>query len=92
MSTSTLSIHNAAMNNQLSLLRALVEENPDLVNALDSDGRTPLHWAASSGSKDIVIYLIDHKAEIDKQDSSGWTPLHISCKPFNLSLYPKQKC
>ncbi|KAF8963143.1 ankyrin repeat-containing domain protein, partial [Flammula alnicola] len=32
----------------------------------------------SSGSIDIVRFLIDQKAEVDKADSSGWTPLHIS--------------
>ena len=42
------------------------------------DDRTPLHWAASSGSIDIARYLIDQKAQVDKPDSSGWTPLHIA--------------
>ncbi|KAF7977136.1 hypothetical protein HWV62_4537 [Athelia sp. TMB] len=74
----TLSVHSAAQNNQLSLLRSLVSEVPKQVNAVDVDGRTPLHWAASSGSIDIVRYLIDQKAEVDKADGSGWTPLHIA--------------
>jgi ankyrin repeat protein len=42
------------------------------------DERTPLHWAASSGSLDIVRFLIDKKAEVDFVDNSGWTPLHIA--------------
>lgn len=42
------------------------------------DGRTALHWAASSGARDIVQYLIGMKAQVDKQDQSGWTPLHIA--------------
>ncbi|KDR78689.1 hypothetical protein GALMADRAFT_63768, partial [Galerina marginata CBS 339.88] len=32
----------------------------------------------SSGSIDIVRFLIDQKAEEDKTDGSGWTPLHIA--------------
>jgi len=63
---------------QLSLLRALVEEDASLVNAKDVDGRTPLHWAAFSGAADIASYLIDHKADVNAQDESGWTPLHIA--------------
>ncbi|KNZ73379.1 26S proteasome non-ATPase regulatory subunit 10, partial [Termitomyces sp. J132] len=42
------------------------------------DERTPLHWAASSGAIDIVRFLIDQKAEVDKPDISGWTALHIA--------------
>jgi len=75
---SGFSIHSAAQNNQLSLLRSLLSEDPKLVNAVDIDDRTPLHWAASSGSIDIAQFLIDQKAEIDKADNSGWTPLHIA--------------
>ncbi|KIK58084.1 hypothetical protein GYMLUDRAFT_171698 [Collybiopsis luxurians FD-317 M1] len=42
------------------------------------DERTPLHWAASSGSLEIVRYLLDQKAEVDKVDGSGWSALHIA--------------
>lgn len=38
-----------------------------------------MHWAASSGSVDIVRYLIDEKADVNRGDSGGWTPLHIAC-------------
>ncbi|KAG6899147.1 hypothetical protein C0993_000254 [Termitomyces sp. T159_Od127] len=71
-------IHSAAQNKQLSLLRALVVENPKDVDSLDQDGRTPLHWAASSGAIDIVRLLIDLKAVVDEPDISGWTPLHVA--------------
>jgi len=75
---SGLSVHSAAQNNQLSLLRTLLAEDPKLVDAVDVDERSPLHWAASSGSIDIARFLIDQKAEVDKTDGSGWTPLHIA--------------
>ncbi|KAJ7470803.1 ankyrin repeat-containing domain protein [Mycena latifolia] len=45
---------------------------------LVQDERTALHWAASSGSTDIVRFLIDKEAEVDLVDNSGWTPLHIA--------------
>ncbi|KAJ7671446.1 ankyrin repeat-containing domain protein [Mycena polygramma] len=75
---SSLSVHSAAQNNQLHVVRSLVSENPRLINALDADERTALHWAASSGSVDITRFLIDKKAEVDLVDNSGWTPLHIA--------------
>ncbi|KAJ4480237.1 ankyrin repeat-containing domain protein [Lentinula aciculospora] len=75
---STLSIHSAAQTHQIGLLRTLVSQDPSLLNAVDADERTPLHWAASSGDLDIVRYLIDQKAEVDKVDGSSWSALHIA--------------
>ncbi|KAI0295919.1 ankyrin repeat-containing domain protein [Multifurca ochricompacta] len=74
----SISVHSAAQNNQLSLLRSLVLENPASVNAVDSDTRTPLHWASSGGHLDVVTYLLTNGAEVDKADDNGWTPLHIA--------------
>ncbi|KAI0649177.1 ankyrin repeat-containing domain protein [Trametes meyenii] len=71
------SIHNASLR-QFGLVRSLVSQDPKLVNAVDEDGRTPLHWAASSGSVDIARYLIDQGADVNRGDSGGWTPLHIA--------------
>ncbi|KAF9007452.1 ankyrin repeat-containing domain protein [Cyathus striatus] len=87
---SGLSIHSAAHNNQYSLVRALVTEDPKCINTPDVDGRTPLHWAATSGSIDITRYLIDQKAEVDKPDSGGWTALHIAgmyCSSVKIYLF-----
>jgi 26S proteasome non-ATPase regulatory subunit 10 len=74
----SISVHSAAQNNQLSLLRSLISENPRSVNAVDADTRTPLHWAASAGHLDIVTYLLENGAEVDKTDDGGWTALHIA--------------
>ncbi|KAI0258368.1 ankyrin repeat-containing domain protein, partial [Gloeopeniophorella convolvens] len=32
----------------------------------------------SAGHLDIVAYLLENGAEVDKVDGSGWTPLHIA--------------
>ncbi|KAF7424687.1 hypothetical protein PC9H_009998 [Pleurotus ostreatus] len=66
------------MNKQYQLLKSLLSDQPEIIDSIDADGRTPLHWAASSGATDIVRYLLDRKADVDKLDSSGWTALHIA--------------
>ena len=43
-----------------------------------------MHWTASSGALDITRLLLDRKAEVDKPDGSGWTPLHIAGWSFLL--------
>ncbi|KAG8918142.1 hypothetical protein FRC00_012809, partial [Tulasnella sp. 408] len=64
---------------QLHVVRSLLNADPNLLNSLDSDGRTALHWAASSGATDIVRELASKEGvEVDKKDSSGWTPLMIA--------------
>ena len=50
-----------------------------LITVTRQDGRTALHWASMSGSLDIVRHLLDHNAEVDIPDNSGWTPLLIAC-------------
>ncbi|KAL4248694.1 Ankyrin repeat-containing domain superfamily protein [Abortiporus biennis] len=75
---SNLTVHNAALNRQTGLLRTLVSQDPKLANAADVDGRTPLHWAASSGALDIVRYLLEQHVDVDPRDHSGWTPLMIA--------------
>eukprot|EP00117_Sycon_ciliatum_P022598 scpid73715/ scgid19448/ Protein phosphatase 1 regulatory subunit 12C; Protein phosphatase 1 myosin-binding subunit of 85 kDa len=39
-------------------------------------GRTPLHLAADTGKLWVVQFLVEHGAEVDREDNSGWTPLH----------------
>ncbi|KAG8819501.1 hypothetical protein FRC17_010422 [Serendipita sp. 399] len=73
-----LTIQQAAQENKIGLLKALLGTNPEVLDSVDSDGRTALHWASSSGAREIVQYLIGTQTQVDKQDESGWTALHIA--------------
>ncbi|KAG5655370.1 hypothetical protein KAF25_006873 [Fusarium avenaceum] len=44
------------------------------LNAPDSHGWTPLHWAVSMGHKSIVEILLRSGASPDLPDLAGWTP------------------
>lgn len=75
------------ISEQLHVVRSLLNADPNLLNSIDSDGRTALHWAASSGSTDIVRELVSKDGvEVDKRDSSGWTPLMIAGKPKGFTV------
>jgi 26S proteasome non-ATPase regulatory subunit 10 len=71
------------MTDQYALLRSLLVANPSIINSVDADGRTALHWAASSGALDITRYLIDNGAEVDERDAGGWSALHIAGAPVS---------
>jgi ankyrin repeat protein len=46
------------------------------MNAKDSNGVTPLIWAARGGHKDTVEVLLSvSKADVEAKSSGGWTPL-----------------
>lgn len=38
-------------------------------------GRTLLHWASVGGNKDLVELLLEHGADPDCSDETGWTPV-----------------
>ena len=52
----------------------------------NKDGRTPLFNACSSGNKDLIEYLVEHKAEINNENKNGETPLFYALKSENKDL------
>lgn len=47
-----------------------------LLDAKDSDGETPLHYAALNGHLDCVKHLVRNGADVNLTDEEGSTPLH----------------
>ena len=46
------------------------------MNVRGSDGRSPLHSAASYGDLEMVQVLLDYKIDVSAQDDDNWTPIH----------------
>jgi outer membrane lipoprotein-sorting protein/thiol-disulfide isomerase/thioredoxin len=69
-------IHDAVVLGDVEKVKTLLEGNPDLVNAKDKNGRTPLHLAMNYNQKDIAEVLLANGADVNAKDSHGWTPLY----------------
>jgi hypothetical protein len=61
----------------LAALKVALELDGD-VNMVDKNGDTALHGAAIRGSNELIQLLVDHGANLDVVNSSGWTPLTIA--------------
>lgn len=69
-------IHQAARKGDLAAIKMLLEKNPALIDIKDSQGSTPLHYAAALGNEEVVKLLLERGANIDAGSSAGDTPLH----------------
>ena len=61
----------------LGCLRKLISIGVD-PQIRDANGRTPLLWAASAGSTDAILALVNHGADILSCDEEGLTALHCA--------------
>jgi ankyrin repeat protein len=69
-------IHEAARAGDLEKVKALLEDNPDLVFSKDNLDETPLHYAAIFGGKGVAELLLANKTKVNAKDINGETPLH----------------
>jgi len=65
----------AARAGDVAEVKRLLEADPSLLNARDAEARTPLHHAASAGSKAVVELLLEKGAEVSPKDKWNLTPL-----------------
>ena len=47
----------------LSLIQALLEINPNLINKVDQDKMTALHIACTKAKKEVCAHLVSKKSE-----------------------------
>ncbi len=66
-------IHDAAARGNLERVKALVKDDPKIVNATDAQGRTPLHLAVINGQKAVVEFLLANKADTRLKGKDGHT-------------------
>jgi len=73
-------VQSAAAQGDLVTVRAILRSEPDLVEARNEEGWTPLHEAARGGYVAVAGLLLEHGANANAGDVSGATPLHAALR------------
>uniref|UniRef100_A0A6V7K4I3 Ion transport domain-containing protein n=1 Tax=Bracon brevicornis TaxID=1563983 RepID=A0A6V7K4I3_9HYME len=73
-------LHLAARSHSLECVEALLRNGSCDPNVEDNDGRTALHLALGRSllAYDVTEFLIGWRADVNKADKYGYTPLHVA--------------
>lgn len=74
----TRGIHQAAETGNLKRVKALLQEDPSIIDEADSYGMTALHWAVDKGHYRVAEWLIAEGADVNVKDKNGETPLNYT--------------
>ena len=81
--------HHVAPSGMLPAVQYLVEELGADVNAVDADGNTIVHNAASRGDTAMVKYLVSKGADVKKVNRAGQTTIDVANGPVQRTQpYP----
>jgi hypothetical protein len=67
----------AAKSGNVEKVKALLKENPELIDTEDSGlGATALHWALLYGKKEVIKVLLAFDPDVNKAEAHGGTTMH----------------
>ncbi len=69
-------IHDAATAGKLDSVMEMLSMDPELLNARDENGMTPLHCAAYNNHIPLAAFLISKGADVNAAKTNGSRPLH----------------
>jgi ankyrin repeat protein len=75
----------AVRNGHLDICRLMIDKGAQ-VEAKNSYGCTPLHFAAFFGHVEIVCLLCDRGADVEAHSNAGWRPLHEAAYNGRISV------
>ena len=71
-------IFDALRKGDVQAVKALIEKSPQVLDARDGDGMTPLHHAAMGGNADLINCLVDKGAKLELKNAEAKTPLLLA--------------
>jgi ankyrin repeat protein len=80
-------IHQAISKSDNAAAIRLLQADRSLIQACDRDGGTPLHVAAQAANMEMVVWLLNRRAQVRKQDMRGLTPLDRA----SLAAHPRNE-
>jgi len=81
--------HHVAPAGMLPAVKYLVDELGLDVNAVDADGNTVVHLAASRGDNDMIKFLVAKGADVKRVNRSGQTTIDVANGPVQRTQpYP----
>jgi ankyrin repeat protein len=82
--------HHVAPAGMLPAVKYLVEELGADVNAVDADGNTIVHLAASRGDNEMIQFLVSKGADVKKVNRAGQTTIDVANGPVQRTQpYPE---
>ena len=82
-------IHGLVRNRDLDLVKNFVNDfGIQVLNEVDAEGYTPVHWAALEGTPEITRYLLDLDADHENgfANPNGQKPIHWACIKGRLDI------
>lgn len=76
----------AAEQNNLNLLQDIMRYGGDISLPSNTVGTTALHVAVSEDNVEIVKFLLENGANIDKPDRYGWTPRDLADQQGHVEI------
>jgi hypothetical protein len=56
---------------EIQRIQTMIQNSPDLINAPDSSGHTPLENAAINGQLKVAAFLVDHGADVNARGGTA---------------------
>jgi hypothetical protein len=78
-------LHLAARGGYTNIVRMILQRKVD-TNIRDSEGQTPLMYAAAEGREDVVSCLLASGACLGRSDATGRTALHLAAERRQLTV------
>jgi len=75
-----------ARNNNVAMLKKFFEKGVPITSA-DSNGNTPLHYAAGSNSVAAAEFLIESGAYIDAFNSKKQSPINLAARTGSVDVF-----